>query len=147
MSNENTEIPPLTQWWCDKCGEIIESSKDAIVLFDSDRTFMHIVHQVRCDDNSINSCHHLRVYLGLEGMNWLLSDLSVGPVMSEDCVRRECSVKDMDVFVDFFRRVQVPYYEEARRKFRNESIRYYLEGANEASPYTQSSLKKIAKAT
>ena len=54
------------------------------------------------------------------------------------------SASDMDNFVDLIRRMQTPYYEEARRHFGCEAVQQAYLGANEALPYTPKSLQHIA---
>jgi hypothetical protein len=53
------------------------------------------------------------------------------------------SPKDIDEFVNFVRRVQVSYYEEARTRFENEDLLRDLADSNELSPYLSKNLKGI----
>ncbi len=46
--------------------------------------------------------------------------------------------------MDLFRRLQTPYYEEARRRFGKSEVRYQFSDSNEHYPYTQEVLQRIA---
>ena len=49
----------------------------------------------------------------------------------------------MDEFVDFFRRSQTPYYEEARRYFWNGDLLADFSDANEMYPYRVEVLQRL----
>ena len=53
------------------------------------------------------------------------------------------ALKDFDEFADYFRRFQLPHYEEARRNFRNHNVLNDYDDANEILPYTEEHLLKI----
>jgi hypothetical protein len=52
---------------------------------------------------------------------------------------------DMDAYVDLIRRLQTPWYEEARSFFQTESIQNGWGIANEVAPYDPESLRQIAE--
>ena len=54
-----------------------------------------------------------------------------------------CGVNDFDEFVDFIRRVQTPFYEQARRHFSNEDVLDEYCDSNEHLPYLPEELKDI----
>lgn len=101
----------------------------------------------RCDPGGAHgylSSMDLQHFLGPDGLALLLSWLSVGPLKgggSGPCVA------DLDEFVDFVRRVQTPYYEEARPHFGDEHTYYWLGDANEYHPYLPETLQDIAGGT
>ena len=82
-------------------------------------------------------------FLDVPGIQTLLVNLSIGPILKKQGQGPHCSMKDMDEFVDFFRRVQTPYYEEARRLFSNPSLLERYAGANEGLPYMEAQLKHM----
>jgi len=55
-----------------------------------------------------------------------------------------CRVGDIDAYVDLVRRLQTPYYEEARARFGEEDVANWLSDANEHYPYLPETLKRIA---
>lgn len=138
-------IGPLQQWICDVCGTVIETPKDGYVIWRSDGDGkdcdFKIIHKSRCDDRSYPSSGELSDFLGAEGLTCLLSFLTIGPVMIDNGGKDRVRVKDMAGFVDFLRRLQVPYYEEARQEFDNKGSS--LGDANEYYPYLPYVLKNM----
>lgn len=49
----------------------------------------------------------------------------------------------LDGFIDFFRRVQLPYYEEARPRLATREVYEDWSDASEIAPYLQTSLRRI----
>jgi hypothetical protein len=117
-------------------------NRNAIEFFD-----FKIVHKTidgarRCDPGypaSLDLMH----FLGTDGLAMLLSWLSIGPIKGGG--RPSIAVTDLDEFVDFVRRVQTPYYEEARPRFGDGKTLDWLSDANEYSPYRPDTLRKIAE--
>ena len=83
-------------------------------------------------------------FLGDKGLAYTLSFLSAGPVQSALGGAPQCEISDFDGFVDFLRRVQTPYYEEARRHFRDPDLLDDFADANEVLPYLPDELQRIA---
>lgn len=139
---------PLTTWYCDVCGEKIEDAKKGYVIWRTDTKLkthdFKIIHQKKCDQKDHMASGALRDFLGEEGLAHLLAKISLGPVMLKCGQKSYCQVKDLDEFVDFFRRVQTPYYEEARREFSTPEFQNDFSDANEVYPYLPKTLKKIA---
>lgn len=137
---------PLMRWFCDVCGDTIERAQDGYVVWSSDGTkasgFM-IIHQGKCDKDDRPASAALSDFLGDRGLAYLLSFLSAGAVQSALGRPPHCEITDFDEFVDFFRRVQAPYYEEARRHFRNSDLLDNLHDANEYYPYLPETLRNI----
>ena len=88
----------------------------------------------------------LERFLGQDGLTRLLAFLSAEPLINSMGAKSRQRVKDMDEFVDFIRRMQTPYYEEARIHFRDEEVLNVFSGSNEYSPYLPDALKDIASA-
>jgi len=147
------KLKPLGQWYCDVCGQIIEKPEDGYVVWGRDEenrrleTGFKIIHQRRCDKGRLPSSSALSEFLGQDGLNKLLGMfLSNGPIRA--LVSRgpsEHSVADMDEFVDFFRRVQTRYYEEARCYFQKQELLDHFSDSNEIQPYQEDVLKRIAE--
>lgn len=154
---------PLEAWVCDTCGELATSDDNSGMVVwqthDTDGRFDYydfkIVHKTiasdphpyRCDpgaENGFTSSLPLNAFLGADGLALLLSWLSQGPLKSGGTEPR---VVDMDQFVDLVRRVQTPYYEEARSRFDDERTHYWLGDANEYAPYRPDTLRRIADGT
>ncbi len=154
---------PLQAWLCDVCGELVTShSNNGLVVWRTDRTGggfrdhdFKIVHKTidsdpepqRCDPGTAqgyNSSLDLDLFLGSNGLAMLLSWLSIGPLKGGGSDPR---VANMDEFVDFVRRVQTPYYEEARSRFDEETTHHWLGDANEYAPYLPETLRSIADGT
>lgn len=137
----------LIRWYCDVCGEPIEKVSDAYVVWGHNTKMadggFKIIHKSRCDDNRLNASMALRDFLGVEGLNKILSMLTYGPLSG--AAGQNPGVADMDEFVDLVRRVQIPYYEEARRRFGEQDVQDHWQGANEVRPYMQDALQAIIK--
>jgi len=146
-------MQPLTTWTCDVCGEQVKPRKGTVIARhtkDDDRllTGFLIVHKkvdgFTCDLGNENGYYYnvdLDTLLGQDGMAHLLGHLSAGPLIAEEPVIR---VADMDEFIDLFRRLQVPFYEQARTRFGDEDVTALYEGANEYYPYLPGELQKVA---
>jgi len=140
-------LKPLSQWYCDVCDKIIEKPEDGYVIWMNDENYrdynFKIIHQSKCDNHEFPSSMDINSFLGEEGRNMLLSFLSIGPIKHNIGQRGGMRIKNMDEFVDFFRRMQVPYYEEARKRFHNSNLLDDFSDANEIYSYQVKVLKKI----
>lgn len=139
---------PLMRWYCDVCGDPIEEIEKGYLIWNRNESGQlqdfKIIHQSRCDDRKYPYSGALSGYLGVDGQAKLLSFLSYGTIkLSLGSKMVQPSVADMDEFVDLFRRLQTPHYEEARRHFHKNEVLESYSDANEVLPYLQSSLKKI----
>lgn len=144
-------LKPLKQWICDRCGQVIETPDDGYVIWKIDKNSMEfdfkIIHRGKCDTDNLKfpNSRALVDFLGVDGMTYLLSYLSVGPVTLNLGAKPSIRVKNFDEFIDFIRRAQTPHYEEARKKFNNRELLDEFSGTGEVSPFEQISLKKILK--
>lgn len=136
---------PLSQWYCDVCGELIDRAEDGYVLWKTDGDLLgfdfKIIHKVRCDRGGYPCSNALDQFLGFDGLTYLMGFLSVGPIKAAQSQSR---VRDLDEFVDFVRRVQIPWYEEARRRFDDEEVQLDYQDGTESAPYRQDALRGIA---
>ena len=82
------------------------------------------------------------MFLGAKGLAYAMGFLSDGPIMGGEPRMR---VADLDSFVDLVRRVQTPWYEEARPFWNTEHTQHWLADASESFPYTPGVLERIAK--
>jgi hypothetical protein len=146
----------LDHWYCDVCDGVISDPAKGMVIAKSASTedgFVEhdflIVHKGYqgnggCDPGSqagYGLSMEIRDYLGLDGQAWLLALLSPGPLIGGPSRPR---VRDFDEFVDLFRRLQTPYYEDARRRFGQQHVQDWFSDANQVLPYTQDVLQRIA---
>jgi len=144
-------MEPLKQWVCDVCGKIIESPKKAYVVWkcvgdDKNHFEYRIIHQGRRDGCDIDSSYKLSLsivdFLGDKGVVNLLSLIDVGPFHREEY---KLQIKNIRDFLEFFRRVQLPYYEEARLYWDNAYNDGFFNGANELWIYLPSTLEELIK--
>ena len=141
---------PLINWYCDVCGQKITDPDSGYVIWHTSTNPIKfhgfkIIHQNKCDDNTCPSSAALSDFLGEAGLTYLLTFLSQGQIIKLMGQNTYPLIDEFDEFVDFFRRVQVPYYEEARRCFSNPDLLDDFSGNNETAPYLPESLKDIIK--
>lgn len=143
---------PLTVWKCDTCGDDITKPGTALVTYrrdDDNRAYdFRLVHKNidghRCDPDNAHGFEasiELHSLLGADGLTDLLSLLSAGPLKSTP---GEVRVADLDGYVDLVRRVQIPWYEEARPYWGTEYTGELVAGANATYPYMPDVLERIA---
>ena len=140
-------LEPLRQWICDVCGEVIDTPEAGLVTWRRDDNYssysFKIVHRERCDLKTHWSSLHLTAFVGEPGLTYLMSFLSPGPLIVRRAEQGRPEVNNLDEFVDLVRRVQTPYYEEARCHFRNPDVLEHFETSNEVDPYFETSLRRI----
>jgi hypothetical protein len=133
------KLKPLKQWICDSCGELIQKPEDGYVEWQDGKTKFRIIHhrgssprkpRSDCfyDPNLRGGDTALDSLLGDTGRVYLTSWLDAGKEITETPRR---SVKDLREWVELFRRLQVPYFEEARLYFDRAVSDGRLDGANE----------------
>lgn len=136
---------PLSTWYCDTCGNKIDSVDRGYVIWRSKGRpqDFKIIHQADCDQEDHGSSAALNDFLGTRGLSYCLTFLSAGPIIQGcggSAVQPEL---DLTEFADFMRRVQVPYYEQARRSFSNPELLSALSDWNEFAPYVPETLKRL----
>jgi len=140
---------PLTVWTCDACRDDITDPTNAFVIFnydDQERAVdFHIVHHnnygKRCDPPAMPGSIELSHLLGPDGLAQLLSFLSPGPIKGGS----GATVGDLNGFVDLVRRVQTPWYEQARDFWTTDKTQEHFGDNNEYRPYVPEHLERIAK--
>ncbi len=123
-------LEPLKQWICDSCGQVIKSPDDGYVewLVESEESsfssqygfkIIHSGEECTCypeEEISLNDAP-LEFFLRERGYLNLLNFLDIGPLLMKEY--KGPRVKYLREFVEFMRRLTVPYYEEARLYFKN----------------------------
>jgi hypothetical protein len=139
----------FTRFYCDVCGESIDDVARGYVVWKSvthPSGFM-IIHQKICDPKGEYSASSaLRDFLGVDGLAKLTSFLSAGELKMGQGTEDACRIApaEMDHFIDFFRRVQLPYYEDARRRFSEDEVIQDLSDASEVYPYLERTLRRLS---
>ncbi len=145
-------LEPLKQWICDSCGQLIKCPEDGYVewLVEGDDTpsnlqfgfkIIHAGEECSCyseEDISLNDAP-LELFMKDKGLVYLLSFLDVGPLLMR--TYKGPRVKNVREFVEFMRRLTVPYYEEARLYF--EKLHTDEDFVLDDSIYHQENLIKI----
>lgn len=148
-------LKPLQQWICDSCGELIEQPEHGWVEWKATdhkkhgfRIVHHALHSPRREAG--RNCYysnderagdlHLTDLIGVDGLIILTSWLDVGEWHNEDYV--EPRVSNLREWTTLFRRLHLPYYEEARN-YTAELQEMRSGGANEIYLYLPDTLKRI----
>ena len=133
---------PLEQWICDTCAEVIESPEHGWLEWRQGEDhkafeFRIVHHATRSPRRPHGDCYrsderhgHLTQYGGDDGLVNLLCLLDQGIYI--DPVHADQSypdVKDIREWMELVRRLQIPYYEEARQYFHKASQEGYFDGA------------------
>ncbi|HYP97850.1 MAG TPA: hypothetical protein VER96_04195 [Polyangiaceae bacterium] len=157
------ELKPLTQWYCDCCGNIIKNIKDAWVewivdLSTKPMTYgdFRIVHHLSAlpEDTPFPGCQRGRVaglgdlpmesFIGSYGQAHLLSWIDPGEIV--DPSGKEIGkglVRNLREWTTLFRRIHMPYYEEARLYMARASANGRYNGYNQALPFKESELLAV----
>ena len=149
-------LVPLQQWICDTCGCIIEAPNHGFIEWkkteDGQKYGFRIVHNAKYSPykDSGGSCFYsskerggdlyLERVVGPDGLVTLTSWIDVGEWHEDDY--RGPSVRDLREWVKVFRRVQLPYYEEARQ-YTDELRDASDTGLHEIAFYLHDQLKEI----
>ena len=152
-------LVPLKQWYCDTCGEVIQKPEHGYVEWKRDpqpgkrhRAAFRIVHHALHSPyrQQGNDCYYSRSsrggdidlphFLGADGLVALSAWIDVGEEKEPDY--RGPSVGDLREWTVLLRRLQVPYYEEARQ-YLPRAIRDSFGEANEVAFYMPATLKSI----
>lgn len=150
-------LKPLQQWICDTCNQIIQSPNDGCIEWLSDDNCIQygfkIIHNATCSPKyPPSSCYQyidiphqadapLEYFVGPKGVAYLLSFLDVGPY--HDPNFSGPWVKDVREFIEFMRRLTLPFYEEARLYWHNALEEGYFGDANEISVYLPETLESL----
>lgn len=139
-----------TSWWCDGCATAV-TSDDGLLAFRTQAqppyaTGGFLIMHGRCvtADNGEFGTVRLAACLGRDGLSLLLAFLSAGPGRPDE---PGPAVHDIDEFVDAIRRLHVPFYESARRRFGDPRVRRTLRRADRASSYQSPALRRLTRET
>lgn len=138
-------IKVIDNWKCDTCGE--QTTSEGMLVWKGGGEDLiedfRIVHQGPCDpgdEAGFLASMPLTHVVGAVGQQKLLSFLSAGPIIGNGHGREV----DHDAFVDVFRRLHTPWYEEARTAlFHDHRLQNLLNGYNQYAPYIPEMLRKI----
>ncbi len=148
---------PLQQWICDDCGKLIYSPDagrvEWMVDAENRRTGFRIVHEPPHSPRTPGgSCGYpqrsgraempLAVLVGKVGMPLILSFLDVGSPRPE---HEGPWVENAREFLEFTRRVTLPFYEEARTLWRRAESDGYFDGMSESERYLARTLEVLVK--
>lgn len=157
-------LEPLKQFYCDECGEIIESPKDGFVewlqIYDEETgkitvSGFRIIHRsvkspfistskegcYKYGDNDYRMDNELTHTLKLSHQ-LIYSYLDLGFVHDAEG-KIGSRVVDYKSFVDFAKRLTIPYYEEARKYFTNALQDGQFSDSNEIGLFSEETLKSI----
>ncbi len=162
------KLEPLKQWYCDTCGDVIEKPEDGWLEWVQEKTEagrlncgFRIVHQFMASpranpagrDPEAGSCYYSRKQLPMDshlhhaldfGIAYVLNLLDVGEYHDPD--KREAGrVVSVREWSELVRRLYVPYYEQARRYFRQVKRDGDYDGVNDVGLYSASMLKGIVE--
>jgi hypothetical protein len=144
------KMKPLKEWVCDKCGGIVGIEDGWLEWLSGNggkgpRLF-HIVHnQRKCYHHEgayDRADMHLDAFLGPEGLQNLLSMIDDGDILDPSEAQTP-PMPDRRSFTDTLRRLQIPYYEEARRYFADAGDEGYFSDQNEVSIFLPKTCKSI----
>jgi len=144
------KMKPLEEWVCDRCGELMGIDDGWVEWLSPTGKGPHSFHIVH---NKSECFHHTRAYdradnhlayfLGTNGLQLFLAMLDVGPIL--DPQRKGLTAPEMASFVDTMRRLQIPFYEEARRYFSDAHADGYFNDQNEVSIFLPKTCEAIIK--
>jgi len=150
------KLKPLVQWYCDTCGEVIEKADDGWVEWvwkDRTNSGFRIVHHVgalpdgrTCQRNRRTeglADRGLKDFLGSYGQSLLLCMLDDGEI-ADPKHTRPLSV-DIREWLILFRRLNTPYYEEARLYMSKAKSDGYYNDWNQAAVFKDESLLELIK--
>lgn len=144
-------LKPLEEWYCDTCGQVIDSHDNGILVFKTlpvGYSDFKIVHKGKCDNKQdYDGSYEIAWVLGQDGLTQLLSFLTIGPIKIANGQPDVMSItpQAMANFVDTIRRFQIPCYEEARKNFSNPDVLSDFDDANEVFPYKKQELLRIIR--
>ena len=151
------QLRPLEQWVCDECGEIIQEPKHGYVEWlsgfatgEGPHGFRIVHHAPRSPQQPHGNCYRysrspgrqdlpVTDFLGESGIPLILSLIDVGRYHDPD--RKARPAKDAREWADLYRRLHLPYFEEARRHWDRASRDGYFAEANELWVYMPNNMR------
>lgn len=158
-------LRPLTQFYCDTCGEIINSPEEGWIEWISkydEETHSYNTHSFRivhhyahspiayetnagCYQHDGEICRHdshLHHFLSEDyKMANILKFLDIGPIHDPDY--KGTSLTDIREYVEIVRRLTIPHYEEARKYWAEAREDGFFQDANELWIYGVKNLKQL----
>jgi hypothetical protein len=149
-------LKPLQQWICDSCGEIIKEPEHGYVEWMEERLKKHgfriVHHATKSPRKGHNGCYYsdserggdlpVSYLIGLHGLVELTSWIDPGEYHEPTYNGPE--VIDLREWTTLFRRLHIPYYEEARL-CTEEFQEVRADGANELYLYLPETLERIVR--
>lgn len=148
------KLVPLKQWICDTCGEVIERPNEGYVQFiDSDNDgkyddFVIVHHAAYSPLKRNNKCYKngysdldLSSFLGTDGLSRLIGLVDPGEFYYPNLLLPKTS--NFRKWITLVRRLQTPYYEEARFYFKQAKADGWFDGISEDAPYKEDFLYRI----
>ncbi len=149
---------PLKQWFCDNCGEVINSHNEGWVEWlypDTKKYGFKIVHHAEFSPNKPEgNCYFYNDSIGRQDI--YLSDF-VGTYQAARILfflypgvyhipeYKGHYIKDIREFAEFVRRLTIPHYEEARLYWSQSIADGLISDQNEVSIFDPNLLKKIVE--
>lgn len=156
-------LTPLKQFVCDECGKIIDSPKEGYVeweygtdengkMFARGFRIVHAAYTSPLKDKNKEGCYKYgnslyRSDIDLEyflkhAHQYMYSYLHLG-FLHDPKNEIGCQIDNFPEFVDFFKRLTIPYYEEARLSFGQALADGIIADENEIYLFTEDVLKSI----
>lgn len=146
-------LEPGEQWICDVCGGVIEKSEDGYLQWkmnsDSKIEEFAIVHHISASPRRTQGgCYleepvrdfQLDGFLGVNGVLRLQSLIDPDPFHRGAHYSR---INNIQIWLETYRRLYIPYYEEARQYWEQALNDNYFNEMNELTIYYPENLKKI----
>lgn len=145
-------LKPLENWICDHCGDVIDSAaKGYVEWIDSGghASEFKIIH-------AGGQCHHhlqraglsdssLKDFVGPLGLVNLLRVLDVGTYHNPTFSGPHIAQPEIRPYVEVFRRLHLPYYEEARLYWGDAIQDGEFDGINEVAIFMPEKLERIVE--
>lgn len=143
-------LEPLNQWICDTCGEVINSTRDGYVQWDTNENdeiidFIIVHHKpasprkdTRAGCYRYSKDKHIKEFLGEKGLVRLHSLLDPGQYHLPTF---RGGVSNIRGWSEFYKRLHLSYYEEARQYWGRAMNDGYFGGSNEIFIYLPDNLK------
>jgi hypothetical protein len=141
-------IKPLAKWQCDNCQQPVTGETGFLEWIEEEDLSKPLARRFYIVHNKIGCLHHsehvgrrdnhLHYYLGTDGLQKLLE-------IAGNAARGKRAVSDMIEFVEIIRRLQVPYFEQARLHFKQYASDQALDDPAPLNWTTVDELKHIAE--
>ncbi|MBS5969508.1 MAG: hypothetical protein KIB11_10365 [Clostridium perfringens] len=146
------KLEPEEQWICDVCGEVIEKPEDGYLQWrmssNSKIEQFAIVHHISASPRrTLGGCYledvrdlQLDKFLGVNGIVRLQSLIDSDPFHRG---QHYSKIEDIQLWLEIYRRLYIPYYEEARQYWEQALKDNYFDEMNELIIYYPENLKKM----